>query len=96
MTVKLGQEAVLSCSVVSKGDFKVGWIKVRIRIIVVMVAMVVVDVEVMVVVMVVKEIVWRWWMCWCCDVGNDEGWVGADVVDVVGLIVGLVVDVVPG
>ena len=28
MTVKLGQEAVLSCSVISKGDFKVGWIKV--------------------------------------------------------------------
>ena len=29
VTVKLGQEAVLSCSVISKGDFKVGWIKVR-------------------------------------------------------------------
>ena len=28
VTVKLGQEAVLSCSVISKGDFKVGWIKV--------------------------------------------------------------------
>ena len=28
VTVKLGQEAVLSCSVTSKGDFKVGWIKV--------------------------------------------------------------------
>ena len=28
VTVKLGQEAVLSCSVTTRGDFKVGWIKV--------------------------------------------------------------------
>ena len=60
VTVKLGQEAVLSCSVTSRGDFKVGWIKVSPAMVsirrILLVVVVEVRVKVMLVVLVVMMI----------------------------------------